>query len=95
MFAVVRNASKSTYLQAVAKDANNIHVVEGDVGDYASLQVGITPSFICPPGLLITPCCHSQKAAERVSEVTGGKLDYLIHNAARVEAENLSKGFDD
>ncbi|RDX43158.1 NAD(P)-binding protein [Lentinus brumalis] len=60
VFAVVRNASKSTYLQAVAKDAKNIH-----------------------------------KAAERVSEVTGGKLDYLIHNAARVEAETLSKGFDD
>ncbi len=94
MFAVVRNASKSTYLQAVAKDAKNIHVVEGDVADYPSLQVGTTSRVMYPPALLIT-CIHSQKAAERVSEVTGGKLDYLIHNAARVEAETLSKGFDD
>ncbi|TFK84088.1 NAD-P-binding protein [Polyporus arcularius HHB13444] len=72
VFAVVRNASKSTHLQAVVKDAKNIHVVEADVADYPSLQ----------------------RAAERVAEVTGGKLDYLIHSAARMEP-GVHRGFDD
>ncbi len=49
---------------------------------------------MCPPGPLTSSFTHSQQAAERVAEVTGGKLDYLIHSAARMEA-GVHKGFDD
>ncbi|RPD54465.1 NAD-P-binding protein [Lentinus tigrinus ALCF2SS1-7] len=35
-----------------------------------------------------------QKAAKEIGEVTGGKLDCLIHNAARMDAEYITKGFD-
>ncbi|KAM5539649.1 hypothetical protein V8D89_006758 [Ganoderma adspersum] len=33
-------------------------------------------------------------AANKVSEITGGKLDYLIHNAGKLDAGTLFKGFD-
>ncbi|PIL30285.1 hypothetical protein GSI_07465 [Ganoderma sinense ZZ0214-1] len=36
-----------------------------------------------------------ERAAKQVSEVTGGKLDYLIHNAANVDVNTAYKGFDD
>ena len=35
-----------------------------------------------------------QRAAQQVSALTGGTLDYLIHNAARMDPETLYKGFD-
>lgn len=38
---------------------------------------------------------HSKRSAQQVSEVTGGKLDYLIHDAAEVDVNTDSKGFDD
>ncbi|PIL30292.1 hypothetical protein GSI_07473 [Ganoderma sinense ZZ0214-1] len=34
-------------------------------------------------------------AAKQVSEITGGKLDYLIHNAASTNVNTVYKGFDD
>ncbi|KAI0696863.1 NAD-P-binding protein [Cerioporus squamosus] len=67
VFAVVRSAAKSTHLQAAVKNLKNVHVLEADVTDYASLE----------------------KAAKQVAAVTGGKLDYLIHSAARMEAEAI------
>ncbi|KAI0696857.1 NAD-P-binding protein [Cerioporus squamosus] len=73
VFAVVRSAAKSTHLQATVKSLKNVHVLEADVADYASME----------------------KAAKQVADVTGGKLDYLIHNAARMDAEGTQKGFDD
>ena len=39
VFAVVRSAAKSIHLQAATKSLKNVHVVEADVADYASLQV--------------------------------------------------------
>ncbi|KAH9926552.1 NAD-P-binding protein, partial [Epithele typhae] len=52
---------------------NNVHVVEGDVTKYATLE----------------------SCATKVAEVTGGGLDVLIHNAARMSPETIYKGFDD
>ncbi|KAI0696852.1 NAD-P-binding protein [Cerioporus squamosus] len=72
VFAVVRSAAKSTHLQAAVKSLKNVHVLEADVADYASLE----------------------KAAKQVAAVTGGKLDYLIHNAARLESEADQKGIE-
>ncbi|PIL30283.1 hypothetical protein GSI_07463 [Ganoderma sinense ZZ0214-1] len=34
-------------------------------------------------------------ATKQVSQVTGGKLDYLIHNAANLDVNTVFKGFDD
>ncbi len=45
--------------------------------------------------LLMNFPSRSQKAAKRLSDVTGGKLDCLIHNAARMEPVPVMKGFDD
>ncbi len=43
VLAVVRNAAKSTHLQAVIKDLKNVHVLEADVTDYKTLEVTLTP----------------------------------------------------
>lgn len=34
-----------------------------------------------------------QCAASQVSAISGGKLDYLIHNAAKLDASTVFKGF--
>ncbi|TFK84095.1 NAD-P-binding protein [Polyporus arcularius HHB13444] len=73
VFAIVRNAAKSTHLQAATKGLKNVHILEAEVTDYSTLE----------------------KAAKRISDVTGGKLDCLIHNAARMEPVPVMKGFDD
>ncbi|KAI0694707.1 NAD-P-binding protein [Earliella scabrosa] len=73
VFAVVRSARASTHLAAAAAGLKNVHIVEADVTDYASLQA----------------------AAKKISEVTGGKLDCLIHNAARMDISTIYKSFDD
>lgn len=39
VFAVVRNKQRSTHLQAAIANMNNVHVVEGDIVDYKSMQV--------------------------------------------------------
>lgn len=39
VFAVVRNKQRSTHLQAAIENLNNVHVVEGDIVDYKSMQV--------------------------------------------------------
>ncbi|KAM5539647.1 hypothetical protein V8D89_006756 [Ganoderma adspersum] len=36
-----------------------------------------------------------ERAAKQVAEVTGGKLDCLIHNAANMNINTVHKGFDD
>ncbi|KAI0642222.1 hypothetical protein C8Q79DRAFT_1027974 [Trametes meyenii] len=73
VFAVVRNKQDSKHLAPVAKKYQNVHVVEGDVADYKSLE----------------------RAAREVSSISGGKLDYLIHNAAKMEGGKILRGFDD
>ncbi|KAI0656631.1 NAD-P-binding protein [Cubamyces menziesii] len=73
VFAVVRSKQRSRHLDAAISGLNNVHVVEADVVDFASLQ----------------------RAAQEVGAITGGKLDYLIHNAARSERSLAYRGFDD
>ncbi|KAI0753737.1 NAD-P-binding protein [Fomes fomentarius] len=36
-----------------------------------------------------------ERAAKQVSEITGGKLDCLIHNAAWMDSNTVFKGYDD
>ncbi|TFY55441.1 hypothetical protein EVJ58_g8246 [Rhodofomes roseus] len=36
-----------------------------------------------------------ERAAAEAAQITGGSLDVLVHNAARMEAENMIKGFLD
>ncbi|KAI0780008.1 NAD-P-binding protein [Fomes fomentarius] len=73
VFAIVRDAKASTYLVDVISGLKNVHIVEGDVVDYSSLE----------------------RAAKNVAEINGGKLDVLIHNAARTDPAHLVKGYDD
>ncbi|EIW57033.1 NAD-P-binding protein [Trametes versicolor FP-101664 SS1] len=72
VFAIVRNAKGSTHLAAAIANLKNVHVVEADIVDHASLE----------------------RAAEEVAAVTGGKLDFLIHNAARMSGDTVFFGFD-
>ena len=37
---------------------------------------------------------REQRAAQKISNISGGKLDCLIHNAARMSADTLYKDFD-
>ncbi|KAI0675781.1 NAD-P-binding protein [Trametes maxima] len=67
VFAIVRNKQGSKHLAPVANNYQNVHVVEGDVADYKSLE----------------------RAAQQVSSIFGGKLDYLIHNAAKMEGGKI------
>ncbi|EIW54434.1 short chain dehydrogenase, partial [Trametes versicolor FP-101664 SS1] len=73
VFAVVRNKQRSTHLQAAITNMNNVHVVEGDIVDYKSMQ----------------------RAAEEVASLNDGKLDYLIHNAAKTDQKTVFHGFYD
>ncbi|KAI0742365.1 NAD-P-binding protein [Daedaleopsis nitida] len=72
VFAIVRNAQTSTHLNKAVAGLKNVHVIEGDVTDYSTLE----------------------RAAKQVSEITGGKLDCLIHNAARLSGMGTFRGFD-
>ncbi|KAI0742529.1 NAD-P-binding protein [Daedaleopsis nitida] len=74
VFAVVRKASTSTFLNTAISGLKNVHVLEADVADYPSLE----------------------RAATEISGLIGSVgLDCLIHNAARMDAEGLSLGFDE
>ena len=57
---------------------SNIHIVEGDMCDYSSLQVRDTHYSRNFAGGLTA----DQKAAAFTAKITGGTLDYLIGNAA-------------
>ena len=88
---MVRNAAKSTHLQDAIKSLKNVHVVEADVVDHISLEA-------CSPASRLR--CRVtdivillQQAAQRVSELSGGTLDYLIHNAAHISDE-LFEGYE-
>ncbi|KAH9916612.1 NAD-P-binding protein [Epithele typhae] len=72
VFAIARNASAATFLQAAVQGTKNVHVLEADVADYKSLS----------------------DAAQVASAVSGGLLDCLIHNAARMEEDSVHKSFD-
>ena len=88
---MVRNAAKSTHLQGAIKSLKNIHVVEADVVDHISLEACSPASRLrCP---VTDIAIHLQQAAQRVSEISGGTLDYLIHNAAHISDE-LFEGFE-
>ncbi|KAI1795287.1 NAD(P)-binding protein [Ganoderma leucocontextum] len=43
----------------------------------------------------VTKYSALERAAKQVAEITGGKLDYLIHNAANMNFNTVFKGFDD
>ncbi|OBZ79633.1 Delta(3,5)-Delta(2,4)-dienoyl-CoA isomerase, mitochondrial [Grifola frondosa] len=73
VFAVVRNKSRATQLTVVSAAASNVHVVEGDVVDTASLRA----------------------AADEVAKISGGSLDILIHNAAKLKTETFFHSFKD
>ncbi|KAI8975857.1 NAD-P-binding protein [Trametes punicea] len=73
VFAVVRNKQKSVHLASAVAGLNNVHVIEGDVVDYSSME----------------------RAAKEVASITGGQLDCLIHNAARMDPAILYRGYED
>ena len=92
---MVRNPSASTYLSAAIKGLKNVHVLAADVVDYASLQVSTrSRQYLHRLFLSYSPVLLLQAAANKVSEVTGGKLDVLIHSAVLMDPSTVSKGFD-
>lgn len=74
----------------------NVHIIAGDVADYSTLEVSQLPVHTerldSTPELMIWA---SKRAAKQVAEVTGGKLDCLIHNAANMNINTVHKGFHD
>lgn len=65
-------------------DRLNIHVVEADLTDYDALKVWFKqlPAITLKNRISITK--NRQESADRVSTITGGKLDYLVANAGKV-----------
>lgn len=96
VFAVVRNSRTSAHLNLAVKGLKNVHVLDADVLDHASLEVSQICSFSARPykkPLNIPP----QRAAKQVAEITSGSLDVLIHNVARLDPvlDYARSGFDD
>ena len=87
----MRNARTSTHLASALEKLQNVHVLEADVTDYRSLEVCVFAMRITRSLTL----SHMQHAVEEVSKVTGGTLDFLIHNAARMEGDSIMKNLDD
>ena len=72
-----------------------MHIIAGDVADYSTLEVSPhVAHFGSTPGLQLM-AWDSKLAAKKVADVTGGKLDCLIHNAANMNINTVYKGFDD
>ena len=44
--------------------------------------------------ILVSDSSSFKRAAKEIGAVTGGSLDILIHNAAKMEAGSVFKGFD-
>ncbi|KAI1795383.1 NAD(P)-binding protein [Ganoderma leucocontextum] len=82
VIAVVRDPAGSTHLNAAIKGLQNVHVITADVADYTTLEE-------------LTSNIQFKHAAEQVSKITGGKVDVLIHVAARMDIPAVRKGFDD
>jgi NAD(P)-dependent dehydrogenase (short-subunit alcohol dehydrogenase family) len=72
----------ATELNALSSSRKNITVLQADITDVKALEVR---KFLDRVNYL--PLTHLfvfvQLAANKVSEVTGGKLDFLINNAAK------------
>ena len=93
VFAIVRDPAGSSHLHAAVAGLKNVHIFAGDVGEYNALEVSAHHRCEC-----VSPLADSwflQRAAKQVSQITGGKLDYLIHLAAKMDAGTLFRGYGD
>lgn len=87
---LVRNV-KSVEAKAKAEiNRSNVHIVHGDLDSYEVLKVSLAsdPQDILPADL-------EKKASKATAEITGGGLDYLIANGARLPEGSSFVGFGD
>lgn len=77
MIGLVRNKPETEAKIADWK-RSNIHILQGDVTDYESLKV--YRAMISLNSLMY----HTQRAADETAKITGGRLDYIIANAALI-----------
>ncbi|CAJ2507811.1 Uu.00g089970.m01.CDS01 [Anthostomella pinea] len=78
---IVRNkVATDDKVAAELPNRKNIHVVQGDMTDYASLKVGQNNS--AHPIGSVPADTQAQKAVDETATITGGALDYVIANAA-------------
>ena len=84
--AVVRNKeSTKERVAAELPGRANIHVVQGDLTDYATLKVKyILSTFGIADGRKCSQL--EQSAAAETATITGGGLDYLIANAGFISS---------
>ncbi len=83
------SAAASTHLAVAIKSCTDVHVLEADVAECASFEVGRASTCSNPEVLF-----GLQAAANEASEVTGGKFDVLIHVAALMDIKLCYLGFD-
>ncbi len=69
-------------------DRSNVHIVHGDLDSYDSLKVG----FVRSARAADADGCR-QQASEATARITGGGLDYLIANGARLPEESSFLSF--
>lgn len=85
---LVRNV-KSVEAKAKAEiNRSNVHIVHGDLDSYEVLKVSLA-SY--PQDILLVDL--EKKASEATAEITGGSLDYLIANGARLPEGSSYVGF--
>ncbi|KAF9649575.1 short-chain dehydrogenases/reductase [Thelephora ganbajun] len=83
VFAFVRNADGSTDLRQLAEFNANVYIVYGDLDKPTTLKARNRGTFRAVP------------AVEEVAKVTGGSLDVLINNAAKIPGKNSGLGLSD
>lgn len=85
---LVRNV-KSVEAKAKAEiNRSNVHIVHGDLDNYEVLKVSLAS---CPQDTLLAHI--KKKARETTAKITGGSLDYLIANGARLPEGSSFVGF--
>ena len=94
MIVTVRNKERSTHIKDLQQlRGGNLHIIEADVVDQPAMQV--TCISLLRSGLALMQKSNLQLAADEAAKISGGSLDVLVHNAARMEKENMPKGFFD
>lgn len=85
---LVRNVQKVEAKVKAEIGSSNVHIIHGDLDNYEVLKVSL--KAYPHESVLANP---EKEASEATAKITGGRLDYLIANGARLPEESGFVGF--
>lgn len=74
---------------------DNVHILEADMADYQALEVNHGKSPRLSLSLRYRANCGYKATVGQVTKITGGKLDFIIANAALVSTWSAYDGIGD